>query len=55
MVYDVGGKETVCATVRNRRRLFRKSLTVKPTGACTVTSRLNNQKASELDSVFKVH
>jgi hypothetical protein len=40
VVYDTGGKRTVCATVRNRTFLFRKNLDVIPTGACAVTSRL---------------
>ena len=64
VVYDAGGKKTVCATVRDRKRLFRNSLTVTPTGACTVTSRLDNrlvnngwgiQRVSQLDTIFKVH
>jgi hypothetical protein len=40
VVYETGGKRTVCATVRDRKSLFRKVLAVTPTGACTVTSRL---------------
>jgi hypothetical protein len=40
VVYQTGGKRNVCATVRDRKWLFWKSLAVTPTGACTVTSRL---------------
>lgn len=40
VVYDTSGRRTVCAMVRDRKVLFRKSLAVKPTGACAVTSRL---------------
>ena len=40
VVYETGGKRTVCAMVRDRKLLFRKSLAVTPTGACAVTSRL---------------
>jgi hypothetical protein len=40
VVYETGGKRTVCAMVRDRKSFFRKSLAVTPTGACAVTSRL---------------
>jgi len=40
VVYEAGGKRTVCATVRDHKSFFRKSLAVRPTGACAVTSRL---------------
>ena len=40
VVYETGGKSTVCATVRDQKSFFRKSLAVTPTGACAVTSRL---------------
>jgi len=40
VVYETGGKRTVCAKVRDRKSLFRKGWAVTPTGACTVTSRL---------------
>ena len=40
VVYETGGKRTVCATVRDRRSFFRKGIAVTPTGACAVTSRL---------------
>jgi hypothetical protein len=40
VVYEAGGKRTVCATVRDRESFFRKSMAVTPTGACAVTSRL---------------
>jgi len=40
VVYETGGTRTVCATVRDRKSLFRKGLAVTPTGACAVTSRL---------------
>jgi hypothetical protein len=39
VVYDDGGKKTVCAMVRDRKTTFRKGLAVTPTGACVVTSR----------------
>jgi hypothetical protein len=42
VVYDTGGKRTVCAMVRDRKFLFRKSLAVTPTGTCAVTSRLDD-------------
>ena len=41
VVYDAGGKRTVCAMVRDRKLLFRKGRAVAPTGACAVTSRLD--------------
>lgn len=40
VVYETGGKRTVCAMVQDRKFLSRKSLAVTPTGSCGVTSRL---------------
>jgi hypothetical protein len=40
VVYDQGGKKSVCARVRDRKFLFWKSIKVQATGACVVTSRV---------------
>jgi hypothetical protein len=40
VVYDQGGKKSVCARVRDRKILFWKSTSVQTTGACIVTSRV---------------
>jgi hypothetical protein len=45
VVYETGGKRTVCAMVRDRKFLFRRSLAVTPTGACAVIARLDEQVA----------
>jgi hypothetical protein len=40
VVYETGGKRTVCAMVRDRKFLFQRRPAMTPTGACAVTSRL---------------
>ena len=45
VVYDAGGKTTVCATVRGSR--------IRSTGSCTVVSQLADH-AREIDTFFEV-
>lgn len=42
VVYDTDGRKTVCATVRQRKFLFWKSVSVAATGSCVVTSALTD-------------
>jgi len=64
VVYDAGGKKTVCAMVRKRKILFWKTLAVTPTGACVVTSRHDEhvedtgwgiRRVPAVDTFFEVH
>jgi hypothetical protein len=47
VIYADGAKRTVCATVRERKILLWKSVSLKPTGACTVTSSVTDHSADD--------
>jgi hypothetical protein len=44
VVYDANGKRTVCAKLQPKRLLFWKSFYAVPTGSCTVTSSVVEQR-----------
>jgi len=54
VIYDTSGKRTVCAMVRNRTFLFRKSLEVTSTGACAVAARLVEHSADNGWSISRI-
>jgi hypothetical protein len=47
VMYNDGAKMITCATAADHRTLFGKSTSMKPTGACTVSSRLTDQKRDD--------
>jgi hypothetical protein len=51
-MYNDGAKRIACATAADHRRLFGKSTSMKPTGACTVSSRLKDQKRDDGWSLY---
>jgi len=40
IVYDEGGRKSICARVQDRKFLFWKRMSVQTTGTCVVTSRV---------------
>ena len=54
IIYNGGGQRTVCATIQERRRLFRRRSRAVPTGACVVTSRTVDRPVDDGWSIRRV-
>jgi len=52
IAYDAHGKRVTCATVSNHKLLFWRHVSVRPTGACTVSSQLTSYAE---DSGWSIH